>query len=182
MSLFLNLFSLLNRVRVKKWELRKASSPLSSLVVLHVPVECALLGVIVLQLARRFLHISFHSKTSPLFRASSQGSGIAAITRSRAGPRRAGIDGKRQAILKKLHHRFDGFYTGIGDSELVGKEIKSRVYTASRPTAHTFHTTDAPQVVLWLCGGPIWCPRAKPLKQHQADAAKRVCRRGSKIA
>jgi hypothetical protein len=44
---------------------------------------------------RRFLHISFDSKTSPLFGASNQGSGIAAIVRLRAGRRCAGIDGKR---------------------------------------------------------------------------------------
>jgi hypothetical protein len=53
MSLFLKPFSLLNRVKVKKWELRKAGSFLTPLLaVLHLIIRYALQGMIFLQLVR----------------------------------------------------------------------------------------------------------------------------------
>jgi hypothetical protein len=55
---------------------------------------------------RRFLHSFFELKTSPLFKASNQGSEIAIIARSRAKRRCADIDRKRSAIMEKLHHKF----------------------------------------------------------------------------
>ena len=80
------------------------------------------------------MHTSFDGKISPLFRARSQGSGMAAIRRSRVGRRCAGIRGERSAMACTTPR----MSIRIGGSEVEDKKGEGHTILTPKATSHRY--------------------------------------------